>query len=38
MFFTPNEVRNSKQAQEPFSVYWNSISVKLSSFIVTVLA
>lgn len=38
MFFTPNEVRNSRQAQETFSVYWNLISVKFSSFIVTVLA
>lgn len=38
MFFTPNEVRNSRQAPKTFSVYWNLISVKFSSFIVTVLA
>lgn len=38
MSFTPNEVRNSSQAQETFLVYWNLISVKFSSFIVTALA
>ena len=38
MFFTHNEVRNSRQAPKTFSVSWNLISVKFSSFIVTVLA